>query len=99
MTDQNLQIKKFAEALTRLVEFVPTSNDELKQWYEESWQFKAEHLKGGEDFLKVPHFLWHYLSDADIRMKSEAYAKMQNHRINLLLEYLKRGVLPSDKDI
>ena len=97
--NQDIQIKRLAEALTRLADFVPASKADLNQWYDQAQQIKDDHLKGGEDYLEVPHFLWHYLSDADIRMKSEVYAEMQNRQLNTLLEHLKRGVLPTDEDL
>ena len=100
MNDQDIQIRQLAEELTRLSEFVPTSKDELDKWYEQAKRLKDEHLLAPDGLSQyMPHFLWHYLSDADTRMKDEAYAKMQNGQLNLLLEPLKRGVLPSDEDL
>jgi hypothetical protein len=78
-----------------LAQFVPTTKDELKQWYDLAQNFIDLHLKA----TGAPHFLWHYLSDADIRIKSEEYAEMQNQRIKLVLEYLERGEMPSDEDV
>lgn len=94
MKNQNSQIERLAETLTSLVNFVPESSDDLDRWYD-----KAECVLEDHDLLKgAPHFLWHYLADADIRMKDEVYAEMQNRRIGLVLQHLKRGVMPSDED-
>ncbi len=93
MNDHDIQIKRLAEELTRLVEFVPTTKGELGLWYD-----RAQLVLEDSDLLKgAPHFLWHYLSDADIRMKDEVYGEMQDRRINLVLQHLKRGVMPSDE--
>ena len=94
MTDQDDQIKRLAEELAHLIEFVPASKTELKQWYDQ-----AQRLQDKKDLLQdAPHFLWHYLSDADIRMKDESYAEIQNSRIALLIEHLRSGSMPSDED-
>jgi hypothetical protein len=94
MSDRENQIRRLAEELTRLVEFVPETKDELSQWYALARGRLEEH----ELLRDAPHFLWHYLADADIRMKDEKYAEVQSRRINLVLEHLKRGVMPSDED-
>jgi len=98
MADHDIQIEQLERELTLLVEFVPRTKDELHLWYEEA-QCLKENFFEGPDSLSPPHFLWHYLSDADIRMKDEVYAEMQVRRVNLLLEHLKRGVMPSDEDV
>lgn len=98
MKNQPAKIKLLGQALSRLTEFVPVTKDELNDWYEKATRLEADHLKGGEDYLDVPHFLWHYLADADIRMKDEEYAEMQNRRIDLVLQHLNRGEMPSDQD-
>ncbi len=94
MKIQDDQIKRLANALSELVNFVPKSSADLNQWYD-----KAQVILDDPDLLRgAPHFLWHYLADADIRMKCEEYAEMQNRRINLVLKCLKQGDMPSDKD-
>ena len=100
MSDQEIQIKRLAEDLTSLTEFVPTSKDELDKWYVQARSLEADHLLAPGGLSQyMPYFLWHYLSDADIRMKDEVYAEMQNRQLNILLEYLKQGVIPSDEDL
>ena len=93
MTDHGNQIKRLAEELSHLVEFKPASKDELNEWYDQ-----AQPLQESGLLVNAPHFVWHYLSDADIRMKDEVYADLQNRRIDLVLQALKRGVMPSDED-
>lgn len=95
MSDHDGQIKRIAEGLSRLVELVPKTKDELDHWYDLAENFTDFHLKT----VGAPHTLWHYLSDADIRMKDEVYAEMQKRQIKLVLEYLERGVMPSDEDV
>jgi hypothetical protein len=94
MSDHDIQIKRLAEAVTKLVNFVPETRDDLDNWYDQAQCI----LEDPELLRGAPHFLWHYLADSDIRMKSKAYAEMQNRRIELVLKHLKRGVMPSDED-
>lgn len=94
MSDHDIQIKRLAAELTQLVEFVPVTKTELNKWYDQ-----AQHLYDSGLLLGAPHFLWHYLSDADIRMKDEVYAEMQNRRVIDLLAYLNRGIMPADNDV
>jgi hypothetical protein len=56
-------------------------------------------MDDGDMMTNAPHFLWHYFSDADIRMKEPDYAEIQNERVNNLIKYLNRGVSPSDDEI
>lgn len=93
MSDEALRIKQLAEELTRLVEFVPATKDELEQWYDQ-----AQKLQEGQLLRGAPHFLYHYLSDADIRMKDEVYSEMQNSMINSLLQRLRHGAMPTDEE-
>jgi hypothetical protein len=83
----------------RLVQFVPETKDELIEWNQLARTIETNFLLGPSGLSHfVPHFLWHYLADADIRMKDEKYAVEQSRRIDLVLEHLKCGVIPSDED-
>jgi hypothetical protein len=95
MRNQEDSIKRLAEAVTELVKFVPTTKDELTEWYDRAQVI----MDDGDMMTNAPHFLWHYFSDADIRMKEPDYAEIQNERVNNLIKYLNRGVSPSDDEI
>jgi hypothetical protein len=43
----------------------------------------------------VPEHVWHYLSDADIRLKDEGYAKVQREGIVEIIAELKSGRSPN----
>lgn len=94
VSDHHIQIARLAKELAHLVDFVPATKDELNKWYDQARRLHESGL-----LLGAPHFLWHYLSDADIRMKDEVYAEMQNQRVNNLLAYLNSGKMPSDNDV
>ena len=89
------QIKNLGEGLAALSAFVPSSEYELNQWYDQAQQL----IDGPLKVIGVPHFLWHYLSDADIRMKDEEYAEMQNGRVRILLQHLRSGTMPNDDQV
>lgn len=94
MENQNANIKRLAEELTRLVNFVPVTKDELLQWYEQARSFQESSL-----LTWAPHFVWHYLADADIRMRDDVYAELQTRRIITMLAFLDRGIMPTDNDV
>jgi hypothetical protein len=41
----------------------------------------ARRLQGSSEVSTIPHEVWHYLSDADIRSKDKRYAEAQLQRI------------------
>lgn len=89
--------------LVKALEDIESSNiesdKEIGDWYLKVRDFERELLIGEGYSEIVPHFLWHYLADADIRRKSKEYNAMQGRRIRLLLSYLRAGAMPSDDDI
>lgn len=94
MSSAELDIKRFAEEFASLVRFIPANKNELSEWYDQADRLQKEKLFG-----QVPHFVRHYVSDADIRMKDEVYAEMQNTRISKFQSFLRNGVMPTDNDL
>jgi hypothetical protein len=93
------RVLSFAIALEALVLFVPKDKSEVKEWARRARVFEKEHLSNGGLSPEVPHFLWHYLADADIRLKSPQYAAVQNRLISRLLDCLKQGEIPSGAEL
>jgi hypothetical protein len=91
-------IKKIGLELAELVSVDPTEISCLPLWYR-----KAENLKAMMADLNLtdsmPHFLWHYFSDADIRVKDDVYRSMQLKRIAILVRSLVDGTVPDDDDL
>ncbi|MBA8682415.1 hypothetical protein [Stenotrophomonas tumulicola] len=53
-------------------------------WYDRAKKVRSlMELDKGD--LQVPHALWHYLDDADIRIKDQRYAEAQILQIKELL--------------
>src|SRR5688572_11586267 len=94
-----LRIERLEAGLTQLVAHVPQNRDELRKWYVQARAVEDDLTAPGGLSADVPHFLWHYLADADIRLKDKDYADLQQRRMQLFLQHLRRGVMPSDQDI
>lgn len=59
-----------------LMEIEPASRDDLADWHDRTKTVSSlMELDTGD--LRVPHVLWHYLADADIRLKDQRYAEAQ----------------------
>ena len=91
--------QKLAEALEELHAFRPNCQSDLDKWYVQARELKKCLVAKDGLAPDVPYFLWHYLSDADIRFKDKEYADIQNLKMRLLIQCLKRGELISDEDI
>jgi len=89
MQSREMEIKELGEALSALCDFIPCSKTELRRWYDLAQEIIDNQIKGRN--IGVPHFLWHFLSDADIRLKDEEYAVMQNGRMDVLHQHLRKG--------
>ncbi len=84
-----------AADLRRLVALNPHTKAELMHWYGEAIEVK-ERIRTSPKVHGMPHSLWHFLDDADIRAKDPAYAREQLERLEAHLLILETGVLPPD---
>ncbi len=62
--------------LRSLAERRPRTKADLRQLQDESVAL-ALHIQRRMSLSDVPETIWHFLSDADIRFKDEAYAQLQ----------------------
>jgi hypothetical protein len=85
------------EAVRALAARVPRSHAELSALETDSVNL-ARHIQHGTSLHDVPHLVWHFLSDADIRFKDPAYAQLQLTRINEVLDAWMREP-PSNKSL
>jgi len=81
--------------LRELAEATPTDARELRAWYERTREFEAL-LRSDSGALSdaIPHFVWHYLSDADIRVRDLAYRADQQATILEIIMALEAGRRP-----
>lgn len=71
-------------SISDLIEIEPTSKSEMLDWYDRA-KIVRSFMELDKGDLQVPHALWHYLDDADIRMKDPRYAEAQILQIKELL--------------
>ncbi len=83
-----------AKELRQLTQQEPKLKSELKAWHETAQEFRKKLTSINQDIL--PHFVWHYLDDADIRLKDPAYKADQNKRMQAIISALERGEVPDD---
>lgn len=80
--------RRISSSISDLIEREPASEKEMRDWYDKAKEVKSlMELDKGD--IQVPHALWHYLDDADIRMKDQNYAEAQ---ILLIKELLRTWV-------
>lgn len=86
--------------LSVLADITVASKSDLGAWYQRAKAVQERLSCSDPEVLgSVPEFVWHYLSDADIRFKDSEYAALQERMVKSLISYLKRGVMPSQADM
>ena len=89
-------LRQAGRTLRELAESTPVDRDELAAWYERARQFEAV-LRSDSGALSdaIPHFVWHYLADADIRVRDLAYRADQQATILEIIVALESGHTPA----
>lgn len=99
VNDRRSHIDELAAALDELRAFKLTSKADVDRWYQLARKLEARLVMEGGLSPEVPSILWHYLADADIRFRDSEYAALQDRQMRLLVQYLKRGEIPSDDEL
>ena len=92
METEKQTLATLATKLRKLIEKEPKTKEDLESWYQAAKMFETEVAPIDND--RLPHFVDHYLSDADIRLKDVAYRKEQEKRIWAIIHALERGEVP-----
>jgi hypothetical protein len=81
--------------LRELAESTPEDAHALPAWYKHAREFEAV-LRSDRGALSdaIPHFVWHYLADADIRARDLAYRADQQATILEIIVALEAGRSP-----
>jgi hypothetical protein len=90
-------VELLAQDLHRLMKMRVADRHDLHEWYQAARIVQARLAVSGSTLPHLPETVWHYLIDADTRLKDPRYAKMQTERMQLLLEQMDRGILPDEK--
>jgi hypothetical protein len=87
-----MTLYEIARRLRELAAVSPASAGELPAWYAAAKEFEGWlHTKPAQLLDRVPHFVWHYLADADIRSKDAAYRRQQERELAVVLAELESG--------
>ncbi len=91
MNKDNTIIKKLAVKLRRLLEQEQDLSTDIKAWDKAVETFRSELTT--EEINLIPHFVWHYLADADIRAKDKSYKEQQEKEIEIVIKEMESGKL------
>lgn len=89
-----VELQSLGNALEALVNTKVENRSDLEKWYVEAQQVRQQIISNPKLSNVVPHLVWHYLSDADIRFKDQKYAQLQQEEIDRIVLALKRGQVP-----
>jgi intein-encoded DNA endonuclease-like protein len=87
-----LKLAALCKSVEDLVDNEPKSRSEISEWYKKAEQTK-DLIAVIERSVEVPHFLRHYLDDADIRIRDPRYRAAQ---IEGVLQFLKEHGVKKD---
>lgn len=90
------ELQQLGRHLRRLADLPLTNSAELDAWYDEANKLRNVIVANVELSNAIPHFVWHYLSDADIRLKEPEYARRQDEVLFEFAKILERGQRPMD---
>jgi hypothetical protein len=85
-------LHEVARRIRELAARSPSAPSELDTWYAAAKEFEDWlHARPLQIQDQVPHFVWHYLSDADIRCRDEVYRRHQERELAVALAQLEGG--------
>lgn len=92
-------LRELAEELRALLQLETKSDLSIDAWLAEAHRVRIKF--GGDNgvLTHLPHLIWHYFSDADIRRRDSGYSESQIARVAKLIEELERGRIPDDKGL
>lgn len=86
-------LKDIAGRLRRLQQTSPTNRDGLAAWDADGRAF-LKWLDAQPAAVDLPEQVWHYLHDADIRIKDPERRAEQDEMLNDIISSLERGIVP-----
>ncbi len=87
MVNEESEKQRLGKRLRDLLETPVRDKAELEAWYQRARTLEAW-LKSHEIGSDVPEILWHYLADADIRLKDIEYGRLQESQMLTLVTEL-----------
>ncbi|GHH00864.1 hypothetical protein [Comamonas sp. JC664] len=86
---------ELARDLQHLLGLPAHTKEEQGRWYAEA-QTVQDRIKASEKLLCLPHSLWHFFSDADIRAKEPDIRDAQFKQVRAHIAVLETGTVPPD---
>ena len=86
-----MSISEVVRSIRVLSERPIDSPETLKTWNVEAAALRRAIEQRPEVTGRVPHFVWHYLADADIRFKDPAYAQSQQRQLREALAAMEQN--------
>jgi hypothetical protein len=90
-------LRRAGRMLRALAESTPESAHQLPAWYERAREFETVLNSDGTLVDAIPRFVWHYLADADIRVRDLAYRGDQQATILEIVNSLEAGRAPDSE--
>lgn len=85
MNAETLKVE-IISGIRELLNSEPATKEGIKTWSEGAEKV-ALLMQADHGNLGVPHELWHYIHDVDIRVKDEEYRRIQLELINGILDH------------
>ena len=95
MNDASL-LREIAAGLRQLRRSSPVAEQSLPEWNEQSRRF-ADRLGADFSAVDLPEEVWHYLHDADLRIKDPDYKRTQDQTMDEIIADLERGIVPEPR--
>jgi hypothetical protein len=87
--------RELAHDLRRLLDLPAQTKAEQARWYKEA-QGVQDRIKASTDLGGMPHSLWHFFADADVRAKVPAIRDAQVEQVRKHIAVLETGAMPPD---
>lgn len=87
-------LQDIGSSIGELASFRPKGREELDEWYRRANEIRLVIVANPEVSNIMPAEFWHFLSDADIRLKDDRVEKIQIEFISDIVRLLKRGQIP-----
>ena len=84
-----------ARDLQRLLDLPARTKPELGAWYKEA-RAVQERIRESKVLHDIPHSLWHFFSDADVRAKAPEVRDAQFEEVRRHIAVLATGAVPPD---
>jgi hypothetical protein len=79
-----INVTEFCRKLRELARRPVNTHDDLDEWRALARELEASISADLAD--RIPHFVWHYLTDADIRFREEGYRHDQEQELEAALK-------------